>query len=146
MGENFSSWTETILMSIAALLVIIVIFGIMDLQYNQNISAGITGPQGIRDNSSSWNNSIGNISSLINQTQSGTPQFNTLGVSLTTSWSMVITVMTLIFNFLGGGFINTIISALNLGAAGAILSTVLTTIWFLGLIFFIIYLLFKVKS
>ncbi len=142
---NFSSWTETIVFTMAALLIItLVIMGSMDAQYGKNYGSQMSG--GLADNSNSTSLFIQNNANLYNQTKSGTVGFNSLGISLTTSWTMILNLIDTIFAFLSGGFILNLINALDVGAAGTILATALITVWWAGILYFGIYLLFKVKA
>jgi hypothetical protein len=141
---NFSSWTEGILLTTAALLCIIFIFGAMDAQYNQKYASNIA--TGLNDTSGAENLFVSNEANLQNQTNNGIVGFNALGVSLTTSYTMFQITVNIIWSFISGGFLENLINAFNLGIAGTFLAIALRAIWFLGLIYFLLYLLFKVRS
>jgi preprotein translocase subunit SecG len=146
---NLTSWTEGILLTLAALTCILIIFGVMDIQYGQNYSnclSGGCGQPGLSDNSGATNAFINNASNLQQQTQNGTVGFDSNGISLSTTYTIVQTGVGIIWSFLSGGFLENLINAMNLGAAGTAIATALRIIWFLGIVFFILYLLFKVKS
>ena len=142
--SNFSSWTEGILLTMAALAVIIIIYAAMDAQYGQNYASQIAG--NLNDSSMSSQAFISNESNLQNQSQTGLVGYNALGISLSTSYTLFLTVVHIIWSFFSGGFLENLINAFGLGAAGTILAVALRIIWFLGMIYFLLYLLFKVKS
>ena len=146
---NFSSWSEGIILTLAALAVIIIIFGSMDVQYQTSYSTCISGgcsSSGLVDNSNATNLFINNNLNLTNQSRTGEVGFNSLGVSLTTSWTMVLGIMGVVFQFLSGGLLENLINSMGLGAAGTVLAGALRTVWVAGILLFIVYLLFKVKT
>jgi len=85
------------------------------------------------------------LGSSKNLTDGGDVEQTDGGLSLTSSWSIGWGIVDLLWDFVGGSWINNLmINVLNLGTAGAIIATVLRMMFFAFLIFAIIKLFFKI--
>jgi len=80
-----------------------------------------------------------------NLTDGGAVEQTDGGLSLTSSWAIGKGILNLLWDFVGGSWINNLmINILGLGTAGAIIATVLRMMFFAFLIFSVIKLFFKI--
>lgn len=136
---SITGWTEGILLSIAFVLVFGIVVTNMNGLYSQDHQVGL-------GTSTSANELINYQDTASAQISGGTANFDSAsGITLSSSWGMLKEVFSIVGNFLTGGWIEQIFSYTNLGEAGQVIAQYLRVIWVLGLIFTIIYILFKVK-
>jgi hypothetical protein len=76
----------------------------------------------------------------------GDVEFNAIsGLSLKSSWGIARDFVVIIWTFLSGGWINNIIAFWNLGLVGTWLGRKLQVLYVVGLIFGLLYALFKIQ-
>jgi len=135
---SISGWTETILLSLAFIAVFGLVVAGLNLQYGQNHNLGIT------DNTTETL-FIQYQDTAQSQIQGGEVEFDAQqGISLKESYGLTKDLINIIWTFLSGGFVEDIVSLLNLGTAGVALAKVFRILWFISLVFALLYALFKV--
>jgi hypothetical protein len=135
---SVSGWVEGALFSLLFLSVLGIVLAGFNLQYGQSYSLGVT------DNTTQQL-FIEYQDTAEQQIRGGEVQFDAeTGISLKNSYGLAVDAISIIWSFLSGGFIENIVSLLNLGAAGTALATTLRILWFLSLVFALLYALFKV--
>lgn len=136
---NISGWTEGILFTLAFVAILTVAISSMNLMYNQNYDLGIT------DNSNASDLFVKYQDTAKEQAESGEVGFDaTQGITLKSSYGMMMDALRIIWSFLTGGFIENIINNWNVGEGGSILAGTIRVIWVLSLISALLYALFKV--
>lgn len=135
---SVSGWTEAILLSLAFITVFGVVVAGFNLQYDKDYSLGV-------GDDSTEQLFINYQDTAQSQIQGGEVEFDAQqGISLKESYGLTKDLINIIWSFLSGGFIEDIISLLNLGASGVALARAFRIIWFIGLVFALLYALFKV--
>ncbi len=135
---SISGWTEAILLSLAFITVFGIVVAGFNLQYDQDYSLGIT------DNTTEQL-FIQYQDTAESQIQGGDVEFDAQqGISLKESYGLTKDLINIVWSFLSGGFIEDVVSLLNLGAAGVAFAKVFRIIWFISLVFALLYALFKV--
>lgn len=138
MGE-FGIWTEVILLSIAFVAVLGFITADFNILYDQDHVMPFV------DNSGAEELFIQYQNTSQQQIQGGEVDFSAdQGITLKSSWALAKAVVGIIWNFVSGGWIEQIVGAWNLGEAAMALARAMRIIWFLGLVFALLYALFKI--
>ena len=107
-------------------------------KYDQDYDMGL--------DTSALDNIEGTIGSSKNLTVGGEVEQTDGGLNLTSSWAIGKGIFNLLWDFVAGGWIdNLMMNVLNLGTAGAIISTVLRMMFLAFLIFAVIKLFFKIQ-
>lgn len=136
---NPSGWTEGILLSLVFVAVIGIIIGSMNSWYGQSYSLGLS------DNETEQL-FIDYQDSSEQKIQGGEVEFDaSQGVTLKSSYGLVTDILSVIWNFLTGGWIESLFSLLGAGASGMALARALRILYFLSLVFALLYALFKIK-
>jgi|TARA_Y100000310_G_scaffold113968_1_gene112404 hypothetical protein len=135
---SVSGWTEGILISLLFLTVFGIVIAGMNIQYGENYNLGLT------DNSTEQL-FIEYQDTAETQIKGGDVEFDAQqGITLKESYALTKDLINIIWTFLSGGFIEDLVSLLNLGTAGTALAVTLRILWFLSLVFALLYALFKV--
>lgn len=141
MGATVSGWWEGVLLSLAFLTCLTIIVVGMNGDYSQNNVISLN------DSSSSSNLFVQYQDTAKSQVQGGEVDFNAQqGITLKSSYGLIKDAITIIWKFLTGGWIEQVISLLNLGDAGTVLAFYLRILYFLSLISALLYALFKVMT
>lgn len=136
---SISGWTEGILLSMAFVLVLGIVITNMNGLHDKNFEVGL-GTDTSADAFIDYQDTAGS------QIGGGTASFDSVnGITLSSSWGILKEAFNIVSSFLTGGWIEQIFAYTNLGEAGQIIATFLRIIWFIGLVFAIVYILFKVK-
>lgn len=135
---TISGWVEGILLSLLFLTIFGLVVAGFNLQYGQNYNLGING-------TSTEQRFIQYQDTAQQQIKGGDVAFDAQqGISLKNSYGLAVDAISVVWDFLSGGFIENIISLLNLGATGVALAKTLRILWFISLVFALLYGLFKV--
>lgn len=136
-GATLSGWFETIALSVLFVIVLTAIIGSFNIDFSK--SNAIDGLD-----TSNTTTALGNfIGSSQEQIQGGEASFtSSSGLTLGTSWALMLAILNLIWTFLGGGWIFNICSMMHIPI---IVATFLWIIYFGSLVFIIIRILFKVN-
>jgi len=136
---TISNWTEAILISVAFVAVFGLILTFMNADYSKNYNTGLT------DNSSALSNFIAYQATADSAISDGEVAFDAQeGITLKESYSITKEVIKIIWRFISGGWIESIINLLNLGEMGSILGQTLRVLYFLSLVYGLLYALFKI--
>lgn len=136
---SITGWTEGILLSIAFVLILGIVITNMNGLHGKDFQIGL-GTDTSADEFINYQDTAGT------QIGGGTASFDSVnGITLSSSWGMIKEAFNVIGSFITGGWIEQIFAYTNLGEAGQIIASYLRIIWFIGLIFAIVYILFKVK-
>jgi hypothetical protein len=135
---TISGWTEGILFTLLFLTIFGIVIAGFNVQYGKSYSLGLT------DNTTQQL-FITYQNTSQQQIKGGDVAFDaSQGISLKSSYGLVTDAISIIWNFVSGGFIENAINLLNLGASGTALAVTLRIIWFLSIVFALLYALFKV--
>lgn len=136
---SLEGWSETILLSLLFVSILTFVIVELNIDYSQDYVIPFS------DDSGSEQLFIEYQDTAQTQIEGGEVQFDAeQGITLKSSWGLVKDVVKLIWNFLTGGWIENIISYLNLGLVGMALAVTLRILFFVSVVFAIVYLLFKV--
>lgn len=137
---NVSGWTEGILLTLAFIAIVAVVVGAMNAMYDKDYDLGIS------DSSNSTTLFIEYQDTAEQQIQGGDVEFNAdTGITLKSSYGITKDVISIVWSFLTGGFIESVAQAWNVGEAGLVFAQIIRIIWFLSLVFALLYALFKVS-
>jgi len=135
-ASSLSGWTEGILL----IILFIMMFGIVIGGFNSMYSKSYTTGLGVNETKMEF---IEAQDTLQSELDTGEVDYNSVyGLNLKSSWAMIKAVLNIVWNFITGGFIETICMWMHLPAEVALIFRML---YFLSLIFFIMYIIFKVK-
>lgn len=135
---SLSGWTEGILLTIAFIAVLGIIVTNMNGLYNRNEQIGL----GVNTTPDDFINYQQNADAKIKGSEANFDSLN--GITLRSSWELTQNAYSVITKFITGGFIQELFYRMGTGEAGNTYAKYLQIIWFLGLIFAILYILFKV--
>jgi hypothetical protein len=133
---SLSGWTEGILFSILIVILFGSIVGSMNYMYGKNNEVGL-GTNTTSDNFADYQGS------LATQTEGGEVQFTTDGLSLKSSWNIIKSIVTTIWNFITGGWIETIV--VQYMQLPSVVAVTFRMLYFLSIGFIILKILFKVR-
>lgn len=137
MAGQLSGFTEAILLSLAFVAILGVVVAGFNYQYDKDYSVGLN------DNVTE-NLFITYQDTAQNQIEGGEATFDaSQGITLKSSWGLTKDIVTIVFGFITGGWIENIASMMGLGASGMILARALRILYFISLIFGLLYILFK---
>ena len=140
MAGNVSGWTEGILLTLAFVAVFGLIITSMNIQYGKSYNPNFN------DDSDAEQLFITYQDTAREQIEGGEVAFDaTRGITLKSSYGIMKDAINVVWGFLSGGFIERLAIAWNFGAAGLIIARALRIIWFLGIVFALLYALFKIK-
>lgn len=136
-GYSMSSWTEGIILS----LLIVIMFGFvvsgMNSLYGENYSIGL-------GTNASNDDFVAYQSTLQNEITTGEAEFDaSQGLTLKSSWGILKNISSIIWNFITGGWIETITT--DWIGLPAIFGSMFRMLYFISLGLIILYLLFKVE-
>lgn len=135
---TISGWSEAIMLSIAFVAVLGIIIGAMNHDYNKNYDVGLS-------TNASETAFIEYQSTAQTQVQGGEVDFNAdQGITLKSSYGLAKDAINIVWQFIGGGWIETLASYWNVGEAGMLLAKAFRIIYFLSAVFALLYALFKV--
>jgi hypothetical protein len=133
-----SGWVEGILLSLAFVGVFGIVIASLNTMYGQTNSLGLS------DNTTEQL-FITYSGTAQEQLEGGEVEFDAQqGITLKTSYDMAKDAISIIWTFIGGGWIENIADMTGLGAPMTLLARFFRIIWFLSLIFGMLYALFKV--
>ena len=136
---TISSWSESILLSLAFLVVVGLVVTAMNFDYSKDYKLGIL------DSTNTTSKFIQYQSTSQSQIKGGEVSFDaTNGISVKSSYGLAVDLIDIVWTFLTGGFIENIASNLNLGQAGIVLAKGLRIVYVLSLVSAVLYALFKV--
>ena len=135
---TLSGWNKAILLCVGILAVLTLITASFNGLYGKN-------------NIITINESSGSQAAFINYQQSSQENikgsevsFSAInGISLKSSFGLATDLMTILWNFISGGFIEQLIGAMHLGEAGVILALTIRIMWFIGVVTMFLGVLFK---
>lgn len=135
-GYSISGWIEGIAFSIIIVIALGLVFTDMNEIHSKNYTLGL-----------SVSDQIQKLTNLQSQTQNKTVEGEATfgadsGITLTSSWDMVVTAFTIIGQVLGGSWI---MSLSNYMMMPPMVGMIIRTLWLLSLVFIIIKILFKVR-
>ena len=135
-GYSLSGWTEGILLSVLIVMILGIVITNMNGMYNKDHQIGL-------GTNTTQNAYVDYQDTLQNQIGSGEAEFSAdQGLTLKSSWGILKSGVNIIWNFLTGGWIETIVFYMKLPAEVAIIFRIL---YFLSIGFIILWILFKVK-
>ena len=135
-GYSLSGWTEGILLSVLIVLILAGIITNMNGMYNQDHQIGL-------GTNTTKNAYVDYQDTLQSQIASGEAEFSAdQGLTLKSSWGILKSGVNIIWNFITGGWIETIVFYMKLPAEVALIFRIL---YFLSIGFIILWILFKVK-
>jgi hypothetical protein len=138
-GVGFGSWTETILFSVGFLTILTIVIAGMNSMYHKNYSIGIG------DRTNATQRLIGYQDTSSEKMTGGEVSFTSAsGVTLKTSWDIITSLSSIIWDFITGGWIHDLISNMGLGQAGDVLALILQVLYFVSVVFAGLYALFRV--
>lgn len=136
--SSISSWTEGILLSLAFVLILGIVLGgynvLYDKNYNVPISDNTTEPLFVEYMSTSQDNIKGGEVAFDAQQ----------GISLKSSYGLIVDVVNVVWLFISGGWIENTFEMLGMGASATALASTLRILYFISLVFAVLYALFKV--
>lgn len=136
-GYSLSGWIEGILFSILFIAVLAIIIGGMNIKYSKDNQLGI----GANSTESAL---ISYQGTLETQTKEGEATFtSTEGLTLKSSWGMIKNIIVIVWDFITGGWIETII--INFLKLPPIVAIIFRTLYFISLGLIILTILFKIK-
>jgi len=136
-GYSLSGWVEGILFSILFVALLTIVIGGMNVKYGQDNQIGI----GANTTESAL---INYQETLETQTKEGEATFtSTEGLTLKSSWGMIKNIIVIIWDFLTGGWIETII--INFMKLPMIVAVIFRVLYFISLGLIILTILFKIK-
>ena len=137
-GASFSGWLEVIVLSVAIVVLFSSIFSGMNTLHSKDYNLGL--------GTKSTVDALEKMQSQVQEKiQGGQVSFlGYLGMSLTTAWDMTLGLVSLIWNFITGGWLEIIlIDYLYLPAEVTMLIRLL---WFISLVFVIYKIIFRVNT
>jgi hypothetical protein len=139
-GATYGGWIEVILFIMLFVGVLAVISISMNSKYGSNHDLTM----GIATNSTT--NSLKDLQvTLANSTKEGQSSFSSLGIfQLTTIPRMMTAFGTLLWDFVTGSFINSIVESMNLGDYSAIVIVIFKLLYFITLILILIKIITRV--
>lgn len=137
-GASFSGWLEVIVLCVAIVVLFAGIFKDMNTLHGKDYNLGL-GTDTTIDALEKMQNTVQN------KTQGGTVTFlGYLGMTLSTAWDMTLGLVNLIWTFITGGWLETILTDyLNFPATVTMLIRML---WFISLVFVIYKIIFRVNT
>ena len=136
-GYSLGGWSEGILFSILLVMVLGIVIGGMNLKYGENNQIGLGG-------NTTESAFVDYQSTLEREISGGEAVFNAQsGLTLKSSWGIIKSGITIIWDFFTGGWIETIVLYMKLPAQVAIIFRLL---YFLSIGYIILKILFKVKA
>jgi hypothetical protein len=152
-----SGWTETILLSITFVIVIIIGIAGMNGLYGKDNVVPLIGNHTMTvfnsfDSSQAdivGNGTMGNLINYANNSQSnilgGTILTGSVfGINIAQSYKILLGVVDLVWTFISGNWISNVVGMMMLGSSGMWLGTVFQIIWILSILFGLLYIFFKV--
>lgn len=135
-GASFSGWTEGILITILFVSVLISVVGGMNTIYGKNYQTGLSD----NDTLTAFTDYADDASDEI---EGGEADFTSAqGLTLSSSWDMIKTLLSVVQSFLTGSFIPTVFNYMKLPA---IVGLVFRIIYVIGLFLVVLGVLFKRK-
>lgn len=136
---TMSSWTEGILLSLAFVTALGFVVGSFNLMYGMDNSLGLN------DTSGSQALFVQYQDTSDSKIQGGEVDFNAQqGITLKSSYGLVKDLISIIWKFVTGGWIETVIGFLGLGEAGTALAVAFRIIFFVSVVGALLFALFKV--
>lgn len=133
------AFKEAALFSLLFLTVLTVVVVNFNALYGENYDPGFSDP------SNSEQLFITYQENARQQIEGGEVQFDAnTGISLKSSWGISKDIVTIIWNFISGGWIEQLTNAWGLGASGVAVAKFFRILYFIALIFALLYMLFKV--
>jgi hypothetical protein len=140
MASTFSSWIEIAVFSLIFVGVLGIIIGEMNVTYNENNVVPFSDTSNFQSNATQY---VTNSQQSI--TNGEVVYLPYQGMTLKNSFGLVKDGLDMIWRFVSGNWINQVAVALNLGEGMTkIVAPLLQILWILGLIFFVVYIIFKV--
>jgi hypothetical protein len=139
-GVSLGTLTEMILGIILVLLCLIIVVANLNVQYGQNNDPTF----GISTNSTldNFKDYQGTIETGM-QGEASTNQIS--GISLSSSWGIIKTGLSLVFGFVTGQWIQNAAALLHLGSAGMALALILRLLFIFAIGFILLRILFKIN-
>lgn len=135
-GYSLSGWVEGILFSILFVGIIVMIIGGMNLKYGKDYQVGLGG-------NTTESALIDYQGTLQTQTEEGEATFTSVeGLTLKSSWGMVKGIIVIVWDFITGGWIETIVSYMLLPP---LVGRIIRILYFISLGLITLTILFKVK-
>lgn len=141
MSSSTSGWMEAMIFSVLFIAVSAVVIAGYNVQYSKSYDIGINTSgieEDIKDYQQTSQNQIEQGQTIQTASESG--------FSINTAIGIVKGGVTLLWSFVSGGWIETSIGYLHLGEAGTKLAFYLRMFYFIGLIFALLYTIFKVVT
>lgn len=135
---SISGWFEGVILTLAVVLILGVVIVQMDVKYGKDYLLPFNDNQNTRASLSKFINDSDDMLSK------GQAQTSIFGISLTSSWGIAYSALTIGWKFLIGDWISQLISAWNIGEAGSILAIFLRVLWVGSIVFSALYIFFKV--
>lgn len=135
-GSTFEGWTEGIVLSVLFVIVLGgVVFGGLNAEHNGNIEIEGLDTSGVQ---ATFENLQKSQQEKIN---GGDATFQSdSGLTLSTSWDMVKSILSMVLSFLGGAWVPTLIAYLHLPTIAGI---IIRGLWIVALTFIILSILFN---
>lgn len=139
-AASLSGFSEAIIGVLLFLSCIVIVMVAMNHDYGQNYDPTF----GITTNETA--NALNNYPGTLQAGMEGEASTNAIqGVNVVSSYGIIKEGLSIVFQFLTGGFIQNAVGLLNLGQAGTILGLSLRLLFILAVGFILIKIIFKVK-
>jgi len=129
-------WIAGVLFAVLIVILLGMSFGSMNDKYNQSYELEGLATQETLDKLVDYQNTVDN------ELKEGEAGFTDEGISLSSSWSILSSVRTIVWSFVTGGWILTLVYYMGLPL---IVGTIFRTLYFMSVVFIILKILFKIK-
>jgi len=138
-GFSLSGWTEVALLSTLFMLLIVIVIANFNVTYEQNHD----GTFGLSNHLTTTEGDLSSYQDTLQQSvKQGQASSTGLGLSLTTTWNIISSGATIMWNFLTGGFIEQIAGMMRLPV---IVGRILRILFVLSIGFIILKLVLRIK-
>ena len=129
-------WIAGVFFAVLIVILLGMSFGSMNDKYNQSYELEGLATQETLDKLVDYQNTVDN------ELKEGEAGFTDEGISLSSSWSILSSVRTIVWSFVTGGWILTLVYYMGLPL---IVGTIFRTLYFMSVVFIILKILFKIK-
>ncbi len=126
-----------ILLSLGFIVILSIVVGSFNLMYDQDYSIGLN------DNSTEQK-FITYMSTSEQQIKGGEVSQDQESITLKGSYGLMTDAISIVWDFLSGGFIEDVVSQMNLGESGVVIGRIVRILYFLSLVFAVLFAVFKI--
>lgn len=137
-----SGWTEGILLVVAFVLVLSLGIAGLNSYYSTDYNTGLTSDNTMTNLRDTFTNYSKTSQADV---QGGTIlQGNILGINIVQSYKVLTGALNIVWTFISGAWISNLAVMVHLGEPAIIFASILQVVWFIGVIFALLYVFFKV--